>query len=116
MKFFRGFKFAFKGIYEAFRSGLNFKVHVLALFTVIISGYYFNITTTEWSIILLTSALVLSLEAMNSAIEQICNEITEERKESIRIIKDMAAGAVLISSAIAIVIAGLIFGKYLFIT
>ena len=58
--------------------------------------------------------MVLSLEAMNSAIEQVCNEITTERKESIRIIKDMAAGAVLISAIIAIVIAGLIFSKYLF--
>lgn len=112
MKFLKGFTFAAKGIVEAFRSGLNFRVHILALIMAISAGFYFEITTTEWAILLLISAVVISLEAMNSAIEEICNEITSERKESIRIIKDMAAGAVLISSIIAIVIAALIFGKY----
>lgn len=56
----------------------------------------------------------MALEGMNSALEQLCNEVSSERKESIRNIKDIAAGAVLISAIGALAIAVFIFYPYLF--
>ena len=111
--FLQGFIHAFKGIYEVIRSERNFRVHLLALCVVVAVGFYFDISVNDWISIALISALVLGLEALNSAIEKLCNELTLERKESIRIIKDIAAGAVLIAAIAAVVIAGLIFYKYI---
>lgn len=113
MKFFNGFLHAFRGIRDVFLSELNFKVHLIILSIVIGLGIYFSISRIDWIIITCVSALVLSLEAINTAIEKICNEITHERKESIRFIKDVAAGAVLIASIGAVIVGTLIFTNYI---
>jgi diacylglycerol kinase (ATP) len=57
--------------------------------------------------------MVLGFEGLNSALEKLCDEVTLERKETIRNIKDIAAGAVLVCAIIAVIIAGLIFGNRL---
>ncbi len=113
IKFFKGFGFAFAGIWQMLLYERNFKVHVLALLAVISAGLYFHITTQEWINILLVSALVLSLEAINTAIEKLCDMHTKEIHPQIKLIKDVAAGAVLIAAIFALVIAFLIFTKYL---
>lgn len=114
MKFFKGFIHAFQGIWEVTKSELNFKVHLIALSIVIGLGIYFNISTLEWILITLASGMVLAMEAINSSVEKVCDEMTQERKESIRIIKDIAAGAVLLSAIAAAIVGILIFWKYLF--
>lgn len=112
-KFFKGFAHAFRGIAIAFRSEVNFKMHVLALIVVVCAGYYFKIAASEWTILLLASMIVMGLEAVNTSIEKLSNEVTEERKSSIRDIKDISAGAVLIASIGAIVIAIIIFSAHI---
>ncbi len=91
----------------------NFKVHVLALIVVISAGFYFHITSNEWLIVLLISALVLALETINSAIEKLCDLYTKETHPQLKLIKDIAAGAVLIAAIFAVVIALIIFKKYI---
>lgn len=91
----------------------NFKVHVLAIIVVISAGFYFHITSNEWLIVLLISALVLALETINSAIEKLCDLYTKETHPQLKLIKDIAAGAVLIAAIFAVVIALIIFKKYI---
>jgi diacylglycerol kinase len=111
-KFLQGFIHAFRGIGITLATERNFQVHFIALLTVIVAGFYFDVTSSEWMILILTSTLVMTLEAINTAIEKLCNEVTLERKESIRNIKDVAAGAVLLSSIVAITIAIIVFWKH----
>ena len=113
MKFFRGFIHAFRGIRTVFLSELNFKVHIIALATVVVLGIYFSISQLDWILITIVSSVVLSLEAINTAIEKVCDEISLEKKESIRFIKDVAAGAVLIASIGAALVGVIIFMKYI---
>ena len=113
IKFIKGFGFAFAGIWQLLLHERNFKVHVLALLVVISAGLYFHITTQEWINILLVSALVVSLEAINTAIEKLCDLYTTETHPHIKRIKDIAAGAVLMSAFFAVVIAFIIFKKYI---
>jgi diacylglycerol kinase len=110
--FLRSFYFAFSGLKLLLLKERNFKIHLLALIVVIIGGLYFHITSIEWSIVLLVSALVISLEAINTAIEKLCDLYSSEPNEKIKLIKDIAASAVLIASIFALVIALFIFGKY----
>ena len=57
--------------------------------------------------------IVLALEGLNTAIEKLCDEVTTKRKKSIMIIKDVAAGAVLIAAIGAAIVGVLIFWKYI---
>jgi diacylglycerol kinase len=108
----KSFADAFRGIFLLIKSERNFQIHIVALICVCAAGFYFEINRFEWIVIVLTSALVLGLESVNSALEKLCDEVTEERKESIRTIKDTAAGAVLIGAIAAVVVAALIFSRY----
>ena len=109
----RSFINAFRGIFLLIKSERNFQIHLCALIAVVSVGLYLEIHRFEWLILILISALVLGLEALNSALEKICDEVSMERKESIRNIKDIAAGAVLISAIASLIIAVVIFLPYL---
>lgn len=114
MKMLKSFRDAFNGIGILIRSERNFQIHIVAFLIAIGASFYFQISTGEFITILMVSALVFSLEAVNTAIEKLCDEVTQERKESIRKTKDVAAGAVLISAIFALTVGVVIFWKYIF--
>ena len=72
-----------------------------------IAGFYFNISKTEWLVQILAIGLVISIEGVNTAIEEVANFIHPEFHSKIGFIKDIAAGAVFIAAFFAS-IAGLI--------
>ena len=100
------FLYAFRGIGLLIRSEHNARIHFAALILVIIAGVWFKIEKLDWIIIVLVSAFVFSSEAINSAIESLADEVSEEKRERIRNAKDLAAGAVLIA-AISATVAGI---------
>ena len=110
--FFRGFGYAFAGIAVLLKTGLNFKIQLIAFCFVCFAGFYFNITSTEWLMIVGVSALVLSLEALNTSIEKLCDLYSTEQNNQIKTIKDIAAGAVLIASIFAAIVGLIIFSRY----
>ena len=103
----KSFRYAFRGIFLVIRNQHNCWIHLSVLLIVIILGIIFSLTSWEWCIIILTSALVLSLEAVNTALEYLVDMVSPQYQKQARDIKDIAAGAVLIS-AVAAVIAGLL--------
>lgn len=113
IKFIKGFGYALAGLWQMFLHERNFKVQILALIAVISAGFYFHVKPNEWLILLLISALVLALETINSAIEKLCDLYTKETHPQLKLIKDIAAGAVLIAAIFAVVIAIIIFKKYI---
>lgn len=104
------FRFAFRGIGLMLRSEPNARIHALAALVVVASGFLLDIERTEWLIVILTIALVWSLEALNTAVEAICDLTSPEQHPLVERAKDVAAGAVLISSVAAVLVAALIFG------
>lgn len=109
----KSFGFAFNGIFFLLRKERNFKIHITLLILAICSGYFFGISKIEWLAIFIISALVLSLEAINSTIEKLCDLYSTEQNNSIKQIKDIAAGAVLIASLFAIIVGLIIFLPYI---
>ena len=107
------FKHAIDGILIALRDEAHLKFHFFAAIGVLIAGFYFHITRTEWLIVIVLIGLVMSLELTNTAIEEIVNSFTQEVHPSAKKAKDVAAGAVLIASVVAAVIGCLIFLPYL---
>lgn len=107
------FKYAFRGITILIRDERNFKIHLVALVAVVFAGFYFKISNGEWIDILLISGAVLMAEALNSSIEKIMDHLHPEHHEKVRLIKDIAAGAVLLLAITAVVIAVLTFAPYI---
>lgn len=106
----QSFGYAFKGLADFF-SGRHphALIHLLAVVLVSIASFYFNISATECLVILISFALVLSLEAMNSALEYMVDLASPEYHPLAGKAKDMAAAAVLIAAFITIIIAAIIF-------
>jgi len=104
------FKHAFNGVVYAFKTQPNFKVHTFIYLLTLYFAYYFKISYIEVLIILVISALVFSLEMINTAIEALSDEVcVGEWKELIKVAKDCSSGAVLIASFFAVVIGLIIF-------
>ena len=101
------------GCWLFFRRERNGKIQGVIALLAIIAGLVFSITKTEWLALLLCTGLVISLEMLNSAVERICNMYTTDFHPAIKIIKDIAAAAVLWSALVALVIGLLIFVPYL---
>lgn len=93
----------------AFKEEPNFRIHVVATIMVIAAGLYFKLSTTEWLAIIIVIGLVLLTELLNTAIENIADFISPERHEKIKMIKDIAAAAVLISAIVALVVGLVVF-------
>ena len=105
----KSFGYAFKGIATLFSTQPNAWIHLIALFVVSAAGFFFEINTTEWCLIALTSAAVLSAEAMNTAIEFIVDLVSPQYHDLAGKAKDVAAAAVLITALGAIVVGFLVF-------
>jgi diacylglycerol kinase len=106
----KSFYFAFKGIADLF-SGRhpNAIVHLLAVVIVCLAGYFLKISAGEWLAVILCFIAVISMEAMNSAIEYVVDLASPEYHPLAKKAKDMAAGAVLLTAIGAVVIAAIIF-------
>ena len=81
---------------------------------IVLLAIFFNISKNEWILVLLCSMIVLSLEGINTAIERLCNENDTNFNINIKIIKDTAAGAVLISCIFSAIIGMVIFFPYIY--
>jgi len=102
-------KVAVNGLILFFRTEHHGMLHLLALIVVTCAGFYFSISPYEWIAVVICFALVITAEALNTAIEKLGDFVHKEKHEHMRIIKDIAAGGVLFSAIVAIVVACIIF-------
>ncbi len=103
------FKFAFEGIFSFFKTEHNAWIHCVAAVVVIAGGFIFKVNSTEWCWLIVAIALVMITEMLNTAIEILCNVVSSEIHPKIKKIKDISAGAVLISALAAIAIGMFVF-------
>ncbi len=96
-----GFAHAWNGLKEAARTERNFRFHLAAAFLVVATGVFFRIETSQWAIIMLASGMVLTAELINTAIEKTMDYLKPDIHPRVKIIKDIAAGAVLIAAIFA---------------
>lgn len=104
----KSFKYAFQGFKPAIQEH-NMYIHIVAACIVVVAGFYYALTVTEWFAIAIVIGLVFISEFFNTAIEYLANAITQEHNENIKKAKDIAAAAVLISAIIAVVVGLIIF-------
>lgn len=103
------FGHAFRGLRLLFQTQRNARIHAAVLIAVIATGFALGLTTLEWALLVLASALVLSTEAMNTAVERLADRVSPEKHPLVRDTKDAAAAAVLIAAFGAAVLGALVF-------
>lgn len=108
----QSFVYAFSGIFQLFRTQPNARIHAVAAVGVVTAGFVFHVSAVEWCLLVLSMATVLGAEAMNSALETLADEVSEERRERIGRAKDLAAAAVLLTSMGAALVGVVIFGRH----
>jgi diacylglycerol kinase (ATP) len=106
---FLSFKYAWAGVSYAFVTQRNFRIHTVISSLAISLGIFLKIAPVEMAAIVLTCAIVLVLELINTAIESVVDlTVKQTYHELAKIAKDCAAGAVLISAIAAVLVAGFI--------
>jgi diacylglycerol kinase (ATP) len=105
---------AFKGAFILLRTEASIKIQFVIAIIVTITGFYFDISRTEWLFQVAMIGLVMSIEGVNTSIEYIADFIHPELHASIGRIKDVAAGAVFIASIAAVIVASIIYYPKLF--
>ncbi|MCX6257124.1 MAG: diacylglycerol kinase family protein [Bacteroidia bacterium] len=103
------FAYACKGIKLAFGKQHNFRIHCFAALLVLILSLLCRITATEWCLVIAVSGFVICAEIFNTAVEYLVDKISPEHNVSAGMIKDLAAGAVLVSAITAAITGFIIF-------
>ena len=102
-KFIASCGYAFNGLLRCYQTQRNFRVHLLVSILAVTAAVILDIANWQWVIICVCIALVLSAELMNTAIEKLCDHVNPGLHPQIRLIKDMAAAAVLLLSVMSVV-------------
>ena len=100
---------AMDGIEYTCRHERNFRIELVFTFFVFVASVFFIVSVMEWVILLLTIALVLVCEVINTAVERCVDLVTKEYHDLARIAKDVSAGAVFLVSLFSVVIGVSIF-------
>lgn len=109
MSFFRSFKFALSGIVYCVLCERNMRIHTVISLYVLFFSQFYDFSSVQYILIALTIASVMSTEMINTAFEKVCDKISEQKNFTIKVVKDIAAGAVLVNAIAAFVIGVILF-------
>lgn len=107
------FIFAGRGLRYAFKEPI-FRIHTLAAVCVIGLSFALGISTLELIVVFVLVGWMISLEIVNTIIEHIIDLLKPEFHEHAKVLKDLASGAVLVSSIVAAIAGVLIFAPKLY--
>jgi diacylglycerol kinase (ATP) len=109
----KSFRHAFAGIGSMLRTQHNAWLHLAATVAAIAAGLILHISANDWRWLVVAVVLVWVSEAVNTAFEHLCDVVSPDFHASVKLSKDIAAGAVLIAAIGAVVLGLLIFVPYL---
>jgi len=108
-----GFGYAMNGFRIALRQEHNFQIQVVGALLVFAASFFFNISALEFAVVMLTAGFIMSIELLNTALEELCDKHTKEHDPHIAKIKDLAAAAVTVSFFFSLIVGTAIFLPYL---
>ena len=102
-------RYAGRGIVYALKTQRNMRVHVAAGIAAIVAAASLRVNSLEWVLICVSVALVLFAELLNTGVETLVDLLSRERRVEAMVIKDVAAGAVLVCCVSAVIVGCVIF-------
>lgn len=101
-----------KGFLTAMRGERNIRIHLGAALIVTALGFWFEISATDWCIVLITIGIVISAELFNTALECLADVVTKDHHPGIGKVKDIASAAVLVLCVISVIVGAIVFSRY----
>lgn len=95
------FRDALRGVWGCVKSERNMRIHLVVCAYVLFFAYRLSLSRGEMACLVLTIGCVMSAEAMNTAVEKLCDFTQKHLNPRIRVVKDMAAGAVFLCALAA---------------
>ncbi|WP_068616258.1 diacylglycerol kinase family protein [Paenibacillus tuaregi] len=103
------FRYAFQGITYGLKTQRNLRVHVVCAVLAAGAAAFFHLSAVKWAILLLTIAVVIAAELINTAVESAVDLSSPELHPLAKAAKDTAAGAVLVCAIFAVIIGIVLF-------
>lgn len=101
----KSFFYAFSGLFSVLNTEGHMRFHlIMSIYVIAFAMKFYDFSASQWAVLVLTVSLVLVLEIINTAFECICDTITKEYNENIKYVKDIAAGAVLITALASVAV------------
>jgi diacylglycerol kinase len=107
------FRHAFRGLFWAFQTQPNFRIHGVLGACAILLGIVLRVTHVEMAVLVFTTVLGIAGELINTALEEMTDLITKEWREEAKIAKDVSAGMMLFIAFGSLFVAFFIFGPYI---
>lgn len=104
------FRCAFSGIWYTLKTQRNAQIHLFIAIVIVILGLILNLPLIKWAILILTMGFVLVTEMLNTVAEAAMDYATTDFNPQVKIVKDVAAGAVLTAAITAVIVGLLILG------
>ncbi|MDE0672244.1 MAG: diacylglycerol kinase [Caldilineaceae bacterium] len=112
-RFVLGVRHALSGLAHAARRERNFQIELALGLAALAMAWWLRITRIEWLVVVICCGLVLSAELLNTAVEHLADTTGLVRSEQIRVVKDVAAGAVLVAVVVSLAVGAAVFLPYL---
>ena len=103
------FNYAIEGIIYSIRTQRNMKIHMIAAILVLVATFFYDLSKIELLIITITISLVIVAEMINTAVEAAIDATTNFYHPLVKIAKNVAAGAVLVSAINSVLVGYVIF-------
>ncbi len=102
-------KYSINGLVYAYRHEHSLWIHAICSIVAIAIGILFDISHMQWGLVLISLAVILAFELVNTAMEACVDMVTLEYHELARIAKDCCSAATFVVSMIGIIIIVVIF-------
>ena len=100
----KSFLYAFNGVRYCVRNERNMRIHIAAAVYVLLFSLFYDMSVAEYALLLLTIALVMAAEMINTALEALVDLTSPEHNRLAGAAKDVAAGAVLVCAAFSVAV------------
>jgi len=112
-RLFQSFIYAFRGLVKTFREEQNLRIQTAAAVAVVVAAWYFGVSRIEWCVLTLAIGMVALTEIVNTVLELVTDVLKPRINGYVKIIKDVMAAAVMMSSIAAAIVGIIIFWPYL---
>lgn len=112
----KSFFYAFQGLKTALRNEPNLQIHSFFAISAVITAAILRISTIEWLLLTFTIFYVITLELLNTVLENVVNLVSPEIKPYAKIAKDVSAACVLLAAILSVIVGLVIFLPKIFST
>ena len=105
----KSFQYAWNGLRLLLLEEHNARIHFFMGIQTIVMGVVLQLSTTEWMFITFSIGFVITMEIINSALENLADFVSPQQSNLIKKIKDLSAASVLISALTSVVVGLFIF-------